>query len=49
VNKLFTVYAQAASDQLRLTDGKFNPSNIPLTSTWNHDWYYVLRMEFNLR
>ncbi|MEO6098418.1 MAG: hypothetical protein ABIW76_23205 [Fibrobacteria bacterium] len=49
VNKAFTVYAQAASDHFRLTDAAFSTSNIPLTNTWNHDWYYLFRLEFNLR
>lgn len=49
VNTLCNVYVQAASDQFRLTDGKYNPSTIPLTTSWKHDWYYVLRLEFNLR
>jgi hypothetical protein len=49
VNSLVNVYFQAASDHFRLTDGKYNTSNIPLTSSWKHDWYYVLRLEFNLR
>jgi hypothetical protein len=49
LNKSFTVYAQAASDHFRLTDAAFNTSNIPLTNRWNHDWYYLFRLEFNLR
>jgi hypothetical protein len=49
VNQLCNVYAQAGSDQFRLTDGKYNPSTIPLTTSWKHDWYYLLRLEFNLR
>ncbi len=49
LNKLCNVYVQAASDQFRLTDGKYNPSTIPLTTSWQHDWYYVVRLEFNLR
>ncbi|MDB5050939.1 MAG: hypothetical protein JWO30_4010 [Fibrobacteres bacterium] len=49
INTLCNIYAQAASDQFRLTDGKYNPSTIPLTTSWKHDWYYVLRLEFNLR
>jgi hypothetical protein len=49
VNKMFTVHAQAASDHIRMTDGKFNQSPVPLTTSWNHDWYYLLRMEFTLR
>ncbi len=48
INKQVNVYAQAASDHLRLTDGRFRASNIPLTHTWK-DWYYVFRLEFNLR
>jgi hypothetical protein len=49
INKSFTVHAQAASDHFRLTDAAFNTSNIPLTYAWNHDWYYLFRLEFNLR
>jgi hypothetical protein len=49
VTPSFTVYAQAASDHFRLTDAGFNTSNIPLTYAWNHDWYYLLRLEFTLR
>lgn len=49
VNKLLSINMQAASDHFRLTDGRFNPSSIPLTARWNHDWYYLLRIEFNLR
>lgn len=49
VNKTLTVYAQAASDHFRLTDAAFSTSNIPMTNAWNHDWYYLFRLEFNLR
>ncbi|MDB5106475.1 MAG: hypothetical protein JWP91_4164 [Fibrobacteres bacterium] len=49
VNKMVNVHLQAACDHFRLTDGKFSASNIPLTQSWNHDWYYLLRLEFNLR
>lgn len=49
VNQTFSVYAQAASDHFRLTDAAFSSSNIPLTNSWNHDWYYLFRLEFNLR
>lgn len=48
VNKTFTIYAQAASDHFRLTDAAFSTSNIPLTYSRN-DWYYMFRLEFNLR
>jgi hypothetical protein len=48
INRLLTVHAQAASDHLRLTDGKFNPSTIPLTGRPS-EWYYLLRLEFALR
>jgi hypothetical protein len=49
VTKSFSVYAQAASDHFRLTDATFNTSNIPLTGAWNRHWYYLFRLEFNLR
>ena len=49
VNKTFAVYVQTASDHFRLTDAAFNTSNIPVTNAWNHDWYYLFRLEFNLR
>jgi hypothetical protein len=49
VNKLCNVYAQAANDHFRMTDAAFNPSTIPLTRSWKHDWYYLVRLEFNLR
>jgi hypothetical protein len=48
VNKVISVYAQAASDHIRLTDGKFNASSVPLTGT-PKEWYYLLRLEFALR
>jgi hypothetical protein len=48
VNKMITVYGQAASDHLRLTDGKFNASPVPLTGS-PKEWYYLLRLEFSLR
>ena len=49
VNKLINVHMQAACDHFRLTDGKFSASSIPLTASWKHDWYYLARLEFNLR
>ena len=48
VNKLMTVYVQAADDHFRLTDGHYKASSIPLTSSPS-DWYYLLRLEFALR
>lgn len=48
VNKYVSVYAQAASDHFRLTDGSLSPSSIPLTPR-SKDWYYLLRLEFSLR
>ena len=48
VNKVMSVYVQAASDHLRLTDGKFNASPVPLTGT-PREWYYLIRFEFALR
>ena len=48
INKTFTAYVQAASDHFRLTDAAYNSSNIPLTFT-PKDWYYLVRLEFNLR
>lgn len=48
LNQRMNLYAQAASDHLRLTDGRYRASNIPLTHT-PKDWYYVFRLEFNLR
>lgn len=49
INKLINVYTQIASDHLRMTDAQYNPSGIPLTTDWKHDWYYLVRLEFNLR
>lgn len=48
LNPVMTVYAQAASDHLRLTDGKYKASNVPLTGSPS-DWYYLFRLEFTLR
>lgn len=48
VNRVISVHAQAASDHIRLTDGKFNASSVPLTGT-PKEWYYLLRLEFALR
>ncbi len=48
VNKLVTVYAQAADDHFRLTDGHYKVSSVPLTSSLS-DWYYLIRLEFALR
>ena len=48
INKTLTAYVQAASDHFRLTDAAFNTSNIPLTYS-PQDWYYLVRLEFNLR
>ena len=48
VNKVMTVYAQAARDHLRLTDGKYAASSVPLTSKPG-EWYYLVRLEFTLR
>jgi hypothetical protein len=48
INRIMTVHAQAASDHLRLTDGKYAASNVPLTSTPS-EWYYLVRLEFSLR
>lgn len=50
INKVMTVYAQAASDHLRLMSGprQLKTSNVPLTSSPN-EWYYLIRMEFSLR
>jgi hypothetical protein len=48
VNKVMAVHAQAASDHLRLTDGKFNASSVPLTGA-PKEWYYLVRLEFALR
>ena len=48
VNKAMTVYAQMASDHFRLTDGSLKSSSVPLTHT-PKDWYYLIRLEFNLR
>jgi hypothetical protein len=47
-NRAVSLHVQAASDHLRLTDGKFNASSSPLTGT-PKEWYYLLRLEFNLR
>jgi hypothetical protein len=48
VNKVIAVHAQVASDHIRLTDGKFNASSVPLTGT-PKEWYYLVRLEFALR
>jgi len=50
VNKAITVYAQAASDHLRLMSGprQVKTSNVALTSS-PKEWYYLIRMEFSLR
>lgn len=50
INKLMTIYAQAADDHFRLTSGPrtLKVSSIPLTSTPS-DWYYLVRLEFTLR
>jgi hypothetical protein len=48
VNRMMTVHAQAASDHLRLTDGKLAASSVPLTARPS-EWYYLVRLEFSLR
>ncbi len=48
VNPVMTVYAQAASDHFRLTDGSLRASNVPVTSKPS-EWYYLMRLEFTLR
>ena len=49
ISPSFSVHAQAASDHFRLTDAAYSTSNVPLTYSWNHDWYYIFRLDFNLR
>ena len=48
VNKAMTAYAQVASDNFRLTDGSLKMSSVPLIHS-PKDWYYLVRLEFNLR
>lgn len=48
VNPVMTVYAQAASDHFRLTEGSLEVSNVPLTARPS-EWYYLVRLEFSLR
>lgn len=48
LNKIVTVYAQAASDHFRLTDADYRVTPVPLT-TKPSEWYYLLRLEFALR
>ncbi len=47
-NKVFTLYTQVASDHFRLVNEALTTSSAPLTST-PKEWYYLLRLEFNLR
>jgi hypothetical protein len=48
LNPVTTVYAQAASDHFRLTDGSLRASNVPVTAKPS-EWYYLFRLEFTLR
>lgn len=48
MGKIMNLYFQAGSDHFRLTNGKYKVSSVPLT-TDPKEWYYLFRLEFNLR